>query len=75
MEGAADAKVGNLLSMTAFKQGQVESVVKQPCLWLTTGSVPVAGGEAATRWGRTQTSGTEATSDRPPLNMHSQAGW
>jgi hypothetical protein len=27
MEGAADAKVGNLLSMTAFKQGQVESVV------------------------------------------------
>jgi len=26
--------------------------------------VPVTGGEAAARWGRTQTSGTEATSDR-----------
>ena len=46
-------------SVSAFRHRRMQAVVKQPCLWATTGKVPVAGGEAATRWGRTQTSGTE----------------
>ena len=46
-------------SVSAFGQMFTGVVVKQPRLWVTTGVVPVAGGEAVTRWGRIQTSGTK----------------
>jgi len=44
----------------------MDRVVERRQAAMLTGKVPVTGGEAVARWGRTQTSGTEATSDRHP---------